>query len=497
MSRWEPVIGLEVHVQLATRSKLFCGCCTTFGARPNSQICEVCSGQPGALPMLNRCAVELATRLALALGCEVQSRSRFARKSYFYPDLPKGYQISQFDQPLARGGALSFELRGGRAANSPSPSDSNAFTRRRVRLTRLHLEEDAGKALHGVGDGEATLIDLNRAGLPLVELVSEPELRSPNEAAAYLRALRTLVRWLGVSDGNLEQGSLRCDANISLRPAGSAALGTRCELKNLNSFRHVKSALEAEIVRQRALLDAGESVQQQTRSWDPRARQTRLLRDKEHAADYRYLTEPDLPPLVLDQPSIPTRELPLECQDRLLRQHVANGLSEQLARELCREVELADAFEQLVQHGVSAKRAATWIVGELLSWLDDPREVAQLPIGLDQIAELLRLVDAGRLTSAQGKDLWKRLWIDGDAREQGVEILARAAGVLDSHIAPRTLDQAIERLLAEHPHEVAQFRAGKQKLLGWFIGQLQRELGGRADAKQLSQLLRARLTESR
>ncbi|PID38676.1 MAG: Asp-tRNA(Asn)/Glu-tRNA(Gln) amidotransferase GatCAB subunit B [Proteobacteria bacterium] len=487
MTCWEPVIGLEVHIQLATKSKLFCGCAAAFGARPNSQICEVCAGHPGGMPTLNGRAVELAMRLASALGCVIQTTSRFARKSYSYPDLPKGYQITQYDQPLAQGGALGFELRVGRAAD--------AFEERRVNLTRLHLEEDAGKTLYETGSGGETLIDLNRAGVPLVELVSEPELRSPDEAAAYLRALRTQVRWLGVSDGNLDQGSLRCDANISLRPAGSTALGPRTELKNLNSFRHVKQALAAEIARQRASLDAGEVVEQQTRSWDPRAGETRLLRAKEEAEDYRYLTEPDLPPLMVDARGADARslELPLARQRRLVSEHRAAGLSSQLARELCREIELADAFEQLVQRGVTARRAATWILGELLSHLDDPRQALKPRVSLDQTAELLRLVEAGQLTLGQAKDLWAKLWTNDDARAQAVEMAARSAGLLDAHIERAELERAVERFIADHPDEVAAYRAGKQKLLGWFIGQLQRELGGRADPRALQTLLTERL----
>lgn len=491
MRRWEethelltarglqPVIGLEVHVQLACRSKLFCGCPTTFGAAPNTQVCPICSGQPGTLPTLNGRAVILAVRLARALGATLADESRFARKSYFYPDLPKGYQITQHDQPLAKGGALRFRHEG-RVETLP--------------LTRLHLEEDAGKTQHL---GDVSAIDLDRAGIPLVELVSEPALSSPAEAGAALRELRAIVRALGISDGNLEQGSLRCDANVSLRPVEQTALGTRCELKNLNSFRFVERALAFELTRQAECLLRGEAVQQETRLWNDAEKRSEPLRSKEEADDYRYFPEPDLPPLRLTEDrarfanevaaelAVELRatapELPLARSQRLEREH---GLSAAQAEQLCRNGELADYFEGMVAAGSDAHLAATWSLGELLEQLSDPRRAAEAAISPEQSAELLQLVSEGALTRRQARSLWPELWVAGGSPRELAQ--KRDLAVLRD---PAQLLPLIAQILAAHPSQIAHYQAGKTQLLAFFIGQVQHTVGGRAAPDVLKKLL--------
>ena len=467
-----PVIGLEVHLQLSTASKIFCGCPVAHGAPPNSNICAVCSGQPGALPVLNHAAVEAAVRLALATGAEVQQRSRFARKNYFYPDLPKGYQITQYEEPLALGGRLQLLL------------DDRS---RQVALTRIHLEEDAGKSLHP-GDG-ITLVDLNRAGVPLVEIVTEPCLVRPTEAAQTMRILRQLVRALGISDGNMEQGSLRCDANISLRQGGRP--GSRVELKNLNSFRFVQRALTHEIQRQRQLLSRGVPVRPQTRAWDARRNVTVLLRSKEEAGDYRYFPEPDLPPLQLERAWIQglearLPELPLARQQRLMTQL---GLSRQVAVELIREPALADYLERAVAAGAPARRAASWIQNELLSRIDDAREVPAAPVAPEQLADVLALLQARKVSGTQARKIFSLMW-QGDRRPAAQ--IAADRGLLPGHDAA-ALDAAVRKVLARYPAQVEQYHGGKHQLLGFFVGRVMQATHGKADPPEVNRVLKKQL----
>ena len=473
---FETVIGLEVHVQLATRTKLFCGCSTQHGAPPNSQICEVCSGQPGALPRLNRRAVELAVRLALALGCRVNRRSAFARKAYFYPDLPRGFQITQYDRPLAEGGALPLDMAAGPGS---------------LPLQRLHLEDDAGKTINR---GGRALVDLNRAGIALVEVVSAPMNTTPAHAAEALRQLRRLARALGVSDGNMEQGSLRCDANISIKPAGAARLGARVELKNLNSFRFMERALRHEQERQAALLSAGEPVAQETRLLDETTGRTRSLRGKEEAHDYRYFPEPDLPELVLapGQRSRLAADLPELPHARGARFVTEHGLKPELARELCRERELADTFEATVEAGAPAPLAAGWILSELLARLSDARQAAAAPVDPPALAGLLCMLHAGEITRPLARRIWDRMWETG--RPAG-EIAAQEGWLAQTDEGE--LRALVRQVLADHPGQAEACRAGAHKLIGFFMGQVMARAGGKAEPRLAMRLLKKELEGSK
>ena len=470
LDKWEPVIGLEVHVHLATRSKIFSRSSTLFGAEPNASTDVVCLGLPGTLPVLNRAAVEMAVRLGLAVGSRIRRRSRFARKHYFYPDLPKGFQISQYDEPLCEGGEVSFRLQG---------------VERRVRLTRIHMEEDAGKLTHAAGG--VSLVDYNRAAVPLCEVVSEPELRSADEAAEYVRALRTLVRYLGISDGNMEEGSLRCDANVSIRPRGESKLGTKAELKNINSFKNVRDAVEHEIRRQAALLDRGERVVQKTRLWDATKQQSASMRSKEHAHDYRYFPEPDLPPLVIDDATLSRARatLPELPEARFARYAGAQGLSAQDAGVLISDKEIADYYDAVVGAGAPAKRAANWVVNEVLARAGDPRQLPAAPVPPDALAELVDLIEKGTLSGKIGKELFGRMW--QERRRAGDIVKSEAvAQVSDSGL----LEEACKKVVAAHPGEVARFQGGEAKLLGFFVGAVMRETGGKANPKSVNEILR-------
>lgn len=471
MTRYEPVIGLEVHVQLATRSKLFCACPTGFGAPPNSQVCPVCLGHPGVLPVPNREAISLAIRMGLALGCDIAPVSIWSRKNYFYPDLPKGYQITQYDRPICTGGSLAIRL-------EEAPDEE-----RRIALTRIHLEEDAGKSKHPEQSGEMhTLIDLNRAGTPLIEIVSEPDLRSAEEAVAYLMALRQLVQYTGVGDGNMEEGNFRCDANVSVRPIGQERLGSRVELKNMNSFRFVERAIRYEIGRQIAELEAGRGIEQETRLWDVQAERTRSLRGKEDAQDYRYFPEPDLPPLVVDpawieavRASMP--ELPEARRRRFIEQY---GLSAADASVLAQTRALADYFEDVAQAAGDARTSANWVRGDLLArWSKgDP------PVPAARLAELLVLVRDGVLSARLAKEAFEEMCETGEAP---AEIVARHGWtmVADEDALQSLVDQA----LRDHPAEVAAFREGKDKLFHFFVGQVMKASRGQADPVRLKELL--------
>ena len=474
--QWEVVIGLEVHAQLATRSKIFSGASTAFGAEPNTQASAVDIALPGVLPVLNRAAVEHAIRFGLAVGAEINPKSVFARKNYFYPDLPKGYQISQMDEPVVKGGSLSLVLPDGEKT---------------IRLTRAHLEEDAGKSLHGDFHG-MTGIDLNRAGTPLLEIVSEPDLRSATEAVAYARTLHGLVTWLGICDGNMQEGSFRCDANVSVRPLGQAAFGTRCEIKNLNSFRFLERAIEFEVRRQIELIEDGGTVRQETRLYDADRDETRTMRTKEDAFDYRYFPDPDLLPLVIGQTwieevraSMP--ELPAAMRNRLVTQY---GLPAYDASVLTASRGMADYFEQaVVASGGAAKQCANWIMGDLSAALNrHDMDIGASPVSAVQLGQLVARVQDGTLSGKLGKTVFEALW--------------QGEGAVDAIIDHRGLRQvsdtgaiaAIEdEVLQAHPAQVAEFRAGKEKMLGFLIGQAMKASKGKANPQQLNEMMLARL----
>ncbi|MEZ4397757.1 MAG: Asp-tRNA(Asn)/Glu-tRNA(Gln) amidotransferase subunit GatB [Candidatus Krumholzibacteriia bacterium] len=465
---WETVIGLEVHAQLLTATKAFCGCAAAVGGAPNSRCCPVCLGLPGALPVLNRQAVELTLRVGLATGCRIAPVSVMARKHYFYPDLPKGYQISQYARPLCEEGALTVDGR-------------------RVRLKRIHLEEDAGKSVHGAG---GTRVDLNRCGVPLAEIVTEPDLRSPAEAHATLRALRQLLVYLGVCDGNMEEGSLRCDANLSLRRPGSTALGVKTELKNLNSFRGVEAALRFEAERQAALLEAGERVRPETLLWDAAAREARPMRGKEDAEDYRYVPDPDLPPVRVDpawldavRASLP--ELPAARAARF----VALGLTPYDAGVLTADPALADTFEAVLGAGAPLAAATSWVSGELLRHANErglaPADFPVPPAGL---ADLLKRVEAGELSNSAAKTVFARMVDEGGDAAAWIRRLDLGLVSDEDALAAR-----VAAIVAANPAELARYRAGESKLFGWFVGQLMADSKGKADPRLASRLVRERL----
>jgi len=475
---YEAVIGLEIHAQLLTATKIFCGCPTAFGAPPNTQVCPVCLGFPGALPVLNRTAVDYAVRTALALGCDVQERSVFARKNYFYPDLPKGYQISQYEAPLAIGGGI--EIRVGR---------NTKF----VRLTRIHMEEDAGKSLHeGFPDSDRrTYLDFNRAGVPLIEIVSEPDMRSAEEAAAFFEKLRQVVVWLGVNDGNMEEGSLRCDANVSIRRAGETALGTKAEVKNLNSFRYLQKALEYEIGRQIDVLEHGGRVVQETRLFDSAQGRTFSMRSKEEAHDYRYFPEPDLPPLVVDERRRETvrGSLPELPEARLTRFIEQYALPEYDATLLTQSRGLADYFEATARAAENPKAASNWIMGEILRTMKE-REVAieQVPLTPASLAALIRVVDRGTISSTVAKEVFAKMYDSGRSAEE----IVRAEGLAQVGDED-ALAGLVHAAIAANPDAVEQFRRGRNNAFGFLVGSVMKASKGKANPKVVNELLKREL----
>ena len=474
---WETVIGLEIHAQLATRSKIFSSSSTAYGAAPNTQANLVDLGYPGVLPVLNGEAVRMAVRFGLATASTVRRRSVFARKNYFYPDLPKGYQISQYELPVVEGGSLDIVLEDG--------------SRRTIGITRAHLEEDAGKSLHEDFQGLSG-IDLNRAGTPLLEIVSEPDMRSAKEAVAYMKKVHTLVRYLGICDGNMQEGSFRCDANVSVRPAGQASLGTRAEIKNLNSFRFVERAINHEVARQVELLERGGTVVQETRLYDPDRNETRAMRSKEEANDYRYFPDPDLLPLVIDdaliervRASLP--ELPDEKAARFCRDF---ELSAYDAGVLTASRELAAYFESVVETlGGQPKLAANWVMGELAGKLNrDNLEVEQSRVSAPSLAGLLGRIGDNTISGKLAKDVFEAMWTEGRGADEVID--ARGLRQITDSGA---IEQAIDAIMAANPKQLAEYRGGKDKLFGFFVGQVMKATQGKANPGQLNELLKRKL----
>ena len=476
---WEAVIGLEVHAQLLSRSKLFCGCSASYGAPPNTHVCPVCLGMPGALPVPNRGAIELAIRAGLALGCTVRTQSQLDRKSYFYPDLAKGYQISQYERAINEDGELVVEVGG---------------AERRIGIRRAHLEEDAAKNVHGAGDAHTTVIDFNRAGVPLVEIVTHPDLRSAAEAEAYLKKLREVLMFARVNDGNLEEGSFRCDANVSIRPAGATALGTRSELKNINSFRFVRRAIEHEIARQEALLEAGDRVVQETRTWHEPTGTTVSMRSKEEAHDYRYFPDPDLPPLAVSAEDVEAIRAALpELPDvRRARFQRDLGLTEYDAGVLCAHPAIATYFEEVAAAlgggPELGKKAANFVQSEILGDVSLDGLEARFSVPAREVAELLAMVADGRLSRNMAKDALAAMRETGGGAREVVERegLAQVSDV-------SAIEAAVREAVAASPKQVAQYRAGRTKLIGYFIGQVMKATKGAADPRLVNELLRKTL----
>lgn len=475
MRDYEVVIGLEVHAQLKTDSKIFCSCSTRFGAGPNENTCPVCTGMPGMLPVLNARAVEYAAKMALAVDCVVNRRSLFARKNYFYPDLPLGYQISQFELPVAEHGHIDIHTDKGM---------------KRIGITRIHMENDAGKNIHSSSDN-ASYVDLNRAGVPLIEIVSEPDMRSAEEAVAYLKNLRAILVYLGICDGNLEEGSFRCDANVSIRPFGQAEFGTRAELKNMNSFRNIQRAIEYEVGRQIDLVEDGESIVQETRLFDAAKGVTRSMRGKEEAHDYRYFPDPDLLPLVLGEEELARwrSELPELPAARCRRFQEALGLPEYDAEVLTAEKELADYFEEALQTYNEPKKISNWVMGEVLRELNDRGEtLAACRVAPGELARLVRIVDDGVISGTIAKNVFKALFATGGDPEAYV----RAKGLVQISDTS-AIEGLVDEVLAENPAEVERFRAGDKKLTGFFVGQVMKKSKGKANPALVNELLAGKI----
>jgi aspartyl-tRNA(Asn)/glutamyl-tRNA(Gln) amidotransferase subunit B len=479
VAEYEPVIGLEVHCQLLTRSKLFCPCANRFGDPPNTNVCPVCLGLPGALPVLNRHAVTLALRAALATGCTVQETSVFARKNYFYPDLPKGYQISQYERPIATDGSVEI------------PAGKGEF--RSVRVQRIHMEEDAGKLLHEgfPWSTEKSGVDFNRSGVPLIEIVSHPDLRSAEDAHEYLTALKAVLLYAEVSDGNMEEGSLRCDANVSVRRRGTVALGTRTEIKNLNSFRHVARAIEHEVARQVATLESGGRVVQETRLWNADKGETASMRSKEEAHDYRYFPEPDLPPLVVpvawrEEVARDLPELPAARRRRFVKEY---ALPDYDAAVLTLARDVADYFETVAKASGNAKAASNWVMTDVLRKLkEDDRPLSASKVGPESLAQMIRLIDAGTISGKIAKGVFERMWSSGEAAGAIVE---REGLTQVSDEGP--IRAAIAEVMAASPEQVATYRNGKTATLGWFVGQVMKKTGGKANPALVNELLKQAL----
>jgi aspartyl-tRNA(Asn)/glutamyl-tRNA(Gln) amidotransferase subunit B len=478
LARYEPVIGLEVHVQLATRTKIFCGCPTSFGAPPNTNVCPVCLGLPGALPVLSRQSVEMAIQGALALNCRINPLSRFARKNYFYPDLPKGYQISMYDQPLAEFGWVEIDFDG---------------RKKRIGITRVHMEDDAGKSIHdGFKDSDRySYVDLNRCGTPLIEIVSEPDLRSSDEAYAYLTELKQALEYVEVSTCDMEKGHLRCDANVSVRPRGAEKLGTKAEVKNLNSFRFLKLALDYEIARQIALIESGGTVAQETRLYNPGTGETAGMRSKEHAHDYRYFPEPDLAPLRVSEAWLgeirsKMPELPAARRARFIAEY---GLSEYDAGVLTATRPLAEFYERAAKASPDPKAAANWVMGDLAGALKaEGKEIGDSPIRPEQLGELVALIARGEISGKIAKEIFPKMLASG---EPAATILEREG--LKQISDTGALEKVIDEVIAANPKQVEQYRGGKQTVIGFLVGQVMRATRGQANPQMVNELLRGKL----
>ncbi|MBI5371027.1 MAG: Asp-tRNA(Asn)/Glu-tRNA(Gln) amidotransferase subunit GatB [Sphingobacteriales bacterium] len=474
---YEIVVGLEVHAQLLTKSKLFCGDSIAYGAEPNTHVSPVTLGHPGTLPKMNRNAIEYAIKMGLACHCEIERHNYFARKNYFYPDLPKGYQVSQHTTPICQGGYVKIKTTAGE---------------KQVRLNRIHMEEDAGKSLHDV-DEQYTCIDYNRAGTPLIEMVTEPDIRSSEEAFAYLTEVRKLVRYLGICDGNMEEGSLRCDANISVRKKGETRLGTRVEVKNLNSIRNVKRAIDAEAARLIRILEAGETIRQQTRSFDANTGTTFSIRDKEDADDYRYFADPDLPPFQLQETFIEKirASIPVLQEERVKKYISELQLTEYDAAVLTEDRVLSDYFEELTRHTPNSKAAANWILGPVKSWMNDTNnEIDAFPLPAAKLAALIQLVDAGKLsfTMASSKLFPELLQAPGKDPEE----IATEKNLLQQSDAS-VLTAAVDAVLEKLADKVAEYKKGKKGLLSLFVGEVMKQTRGKADPKLTNEILLDRL----
>jgi aspartyl-tRNA(Asn)/glutamyl-tRNA(Gln) amidotransferase subunit B len=474
--QYEAVIGLEIHAQLLTETKIFCGCSTKFGSEPNTQTCPVCIGMPGVLPVMNRKAIEYVIRTGLAAHCEIPLKSRFARKNYFYPDLPKGYQISQFELPLCGYGFVEIIVEG---------------SHRKIGLTRIHLEEDAGKNIHG-GSGNESCVDLNRAGVPLMEIVSEPDMRTPKEAVEFVKKLRAIVRYIGVCDGNMEQGSLRCDANVSVRPVGEKELGTKTEIKNMNSFRFIEKALDYEIKRQIKALRDGERIIQETRLWNTDKGITESMRSKEEAHDYRYFPDPDLMPIEFEQSWIDgvradIVELPDVKRERFISEY---KLPEQDADLLTSERSIADWFEQAVDLGGDPKSVSNWIMGEMSRLLNDEnRQIEDSALTPGHLVGMLSLIDKGTISGKIAKTVFEEMFRTGK----------EAAGIVEEKGLVQMSDESgieaiVDEILSKSPGEIERFKGGEVKLMSFFVGQVMKETKGKANPKIVNELLRKKLS---
>lgn len=473
--KYEAVIGLEVHTELQTTTKIFCGCKTSFGAEPNTNVCPVCLGLPGVLPVLNKRVLEFAVRAGLALNCEISRFSKFDRKNYYYPDLPKNFQTSQFDLPICERGHLDIEVNG---------------EKKQIRITRAHMEEDAGKLVHhgtSITDSDYSLVDYNRTGTPLLEIVTEPDMRSAKEAVAYLEKMRAILQYIGISDCRMEEGSLRCDANVSVRPVGQKELGTKTEIKNINSFKGVEKAIEYEALRQAEILEDGGKIIQETRTWDEKEGVTKSMRTKEEANDYRYFPEPDLAPFTVSEEYIEDirKTLP-ELPDERLERYIANfGLSSTDAQYMTNDKDTSDYFEKVVAAGADPKASVNWIMGEFASQLSNAGiEIAKAPVTPENLAKLLALIAKGTISGKIAKKVFAEMWKDGADPEE----IVKAQGLVQISDTG-ALKELVVKVIANNPKAVEDFKAGKKKAVGALVGQIMKETKGKANPKVINELL--------